>query len=104
MRGGWCAVVLVAACGGGEGNVDAPVHPIDRCDPAAPFDPPAPVMGINSDADEAAARLSADETEIYFSRRSTNVWDLWRAKRDASDGPFGTPELLTTVNSVSSDV
>ena len=77
---------------------------VERCDPAQPFGPPAPVIGINSDQDEAAARLSADETTIYFSRRATTVWDLWRATRDAADGPFGTPELLTTVNSVSSDV
>src|SRR4051812_4105248 len=104
MRGGWCAVLLVAACGGDDGGVDAPVQPADRCDPTAPFGPPAPVIGINTDGDEAAARLSADETVIYFSRRTTNVWDLWRASRDTIDDPFGTPELLTTVNSVSSDV
>ncbi|CAN5913226.1 hypothetical protein BH11MYX3_BH11MYX3_16960 [soil metagenome] len=102
----WFAVVgLTAGCGGGgEATIDAPIDAGPRCDPALPFAAPVLVGGINSDLDEAAARLSDDELEITFSRRSSGVWDLWRASRATIDDSFGAPVLITTVNSVSSDL
>ncbi len=105
MRGGSSLLVTVlAACGGGGGGPDAALDAGPRCDPAAPFGPPAVVGGLNTDQDDAAARLSPDELEVTFSRLSGGVWDLWRATRASVDEPFGAPALLTTVNSISSDV
>lgn len=104
MRGGSSlALTVLAACGGGGGNPDASIDAGPRCDPMQPFGPPAVVGGLNTDQDDAAARLSADELEVTFSRRSGGGWDLWRATRASVDEPFGTPALMTTVNSVSSD-
>lgn len=95
---------VLAACGGGGGSPDAAIDAGPRCDLAQPFGAPSVVGGLNTDQDDAAARLSPDELEVTFSRLSGGVWDLWRATRAAVDEPFGTPVLLTTVNSVSSDV
>ncbi len=93
------------ACGDGGAKPDAPIDvPAARCDPNGAFGAPVIVAGINSDLDDAAARLSEDELEITFSRLTGGVWDLWRASRGSTDEPFGAPALLTTVNSVSSDV
>lgn len=98
------AAVLLAACGSSGGSsVDASVAP--RCDPAAPFGEPAPVDGLNTELDDASARLSSDERVVTFSRSTTSgVYDLYSATREDPDGPFGMPELLTTVNSVNSDL
>ena len=105
MRGGSSLVLTVlAACGGGGGGPDAAIDAGPRCDPALPFGAPVLVGGINSDQDDAVARLSADELEVTFSRLSGGVWDLWRATRASVDEPFGAPALLTTVNSIRSDV
>lgn len=106
MRGWWCVLTAcLAACGGGGTQPDAPIdEPAARCDPSGAFGSPVLVGGINSDQEDAAARLSEDELEITFSRLTNGVWDLWRATRSAIEDPFGAPQLLTTVNSVSSDV
>ncbi|MBA3463345.1 MAG: PD40 domain-containing protein [Deltaproteobacteria bacterium] len=106
MRCWWLLVPgLLVACESGGSATDAAVdEAAPRCDPAQPFGAPRLVLGINTDADDATARLSPDETEIAFARRTSGVWDLWRATRAADDGPFESPVLLTTVNSVSSDL
>ncbi len=106
MRGRWFALVTcLAGCGGGGNKPDAPIdEPAARCDPNGAFGAPALVTGINSDLDDAAARLSDDELEITFSRRTGGLWDLWRASRASIEEPFGAPALLTTVNSVSSEL
>ena len=106
MRGWWCALsTCLAACGGGGNKPDAPIdEPAARCDPSGAFGVPMVLAGINSDQDDAAARLSDDELEITFSRLTGGVWDLWRASRGSIEEPFGVPALLTSVNSVSSDL
>lgn len=104
---GWSRALVagLVGCSGGGGSADAPLdQPVARCDPRGAFGAPVEVAGINSDLDDAAARLSADELEITFSRRTDGLWDLWRATRDAPDAPFGPPALVTIVNSVSSDL
>jgi len=102
-----CALLpgLLVACAGGGSNPDAPVdQPGPRCDPSLPFGAPVLVGGINTDLDDAAARFSEDELDVTFARLSSGVWDLWHATRASIDLPFGAPALLTSVNSVSSDV
>ena len=106
MRRRVCAALpsLVIACGGGHGAPDAPVAPGPRCDPSLPFGVAVQVAGINSALDDASARLSDDELDVTFARLDNGVWDLWHATRASIDEPFGAPQLLTTVNSVSSDL
>jgi hypothetical protein len=106
MRRWVCAALagLAMACGGGHAAPDAPPPPGPRCDPSLPFAAPALVAGINSDLDDATARLSEDELDVTFARLDSGVWDLWHATRTSIDDPFGAPQLLTSVNSVSSDV
>jgi Tol biopolymer transport system component len=96
-------VTIVAACGSSSESPDATVA-APRCDPSAPFGEPEP-LAINSDLDDAGARFSPDESVVVFSRRSsTGAYDLYTATRDPIEGRFGTPELLTTVNSVNSEL
>ena len=105
MRCWWLLPGLFVACEPGGSATDAAGgEAAPRCDPAQPFGAPRLVLGINTDADDATARLNAAETEITFARRTGAVWDLWRATRAADDGPFETPVLITSVNSVSSDL
>jgi hypothetical protein len=105
MRCWWLLVPgLLVACEPGGSTIDAPAEAVPRCDPAQPFGAPRLVLGINTDQDDGTARLDRTETEITFARRTGGVWDLWRAVRAADDGPFEPPALITSVNSVSSDV
>ena len=98
-------MTCLAGCGGGGSNPDAPIdEPAARCDPNGAFGAPVLVTGINSDQDDASARLGEDELDITFARRAGTVWDLWRASRISIDEPFTAPALLTSVNSVSSDL
>jgi Tol biopolymer transport system component len=105
MRGLWCALVTCfAGCGGGGSKPDAPIdEPAARCDPNGAFGAPVLVAGINSDQDEACARLSEDELDVTFARVTGSGYDLWRSSRASIDEPFAAPALLTSVNSVSSD-
>ena len=107
MRAWWALGFTVsgAACGGSDAKPDAPIDvPAARCDPNGAFGAPVLVGGINSDEDDATARLSEDELEVTFGRITDGVWDLWRASRRAVEEPFDPPALITSVNSVSSDV
>ncbi len=104
MRGWLCVMTCLAACGPDGGTPDAPLDvPAARCDPSGAFGAPVLVGGINSDQDEASARLRDDELEVTFARLTGGKWDLWRASRASIDDAFGAPVLLTTVNSVSSE-
>ena len=98
-----CSLGVVAACGGGDDGPapDAPVGP--RCDPTAPFAPPAPVPELNSAGDDMSARLSADELTVVLSRATTLGQDLYIATRASTSEPFSAPALLATVNSIATD-
>jgi Tol biopolymer transport system component len=57
--------------------------------------------------DDVSMRLTPDELTVVFSRRAgagTGLYDLYIAKRASIDDPFDTPTLMSTVNSVNSDV
>ncbi|MGE0870495.1 MAG: hypothetical protein AB7P03_18165 [Kofleriaceae bacterium] len=98
--------LAVVGCGSSPAAPDAaPDAAGPRCDPNGAFGAPLLLTTINSDLDEATARLSPDELRITFSRRNANnTWDMWFAQRDRIEDPFSEPQLLTTVNSVNSDL
>jgi Tol biopolymer transport system component len=67
---------------GGAGLTDLWIA--TRTDPSVPFDAPAPITELNSDADELSPALSADGLTIYFrSGRPGGAGgdDLWMATR-----------------------
>lgn len=97
-------VALLAACGSSTETPDASVT-APRCNPNAPFGEPELFNAVNSELDDVGARLSPDENVIAFSRRSsTGGYDLYTVTRDPIEGLPGEPELLTTVNSVNSEL
>lgn len=92
-------------CGEDPQPVDAMVDAAPRCNTARPFGPPVLIDSLNTDFDDQSPRLFPDELGIVFSRKSAaGNFDLWTATRPTRDDPFGAPSLLTSVNSVNSDV
>lgn len=65
--------------------IDAAPTDAGSCDLAAPFGAPSAFPGVNTESDEATLRLSADESEAYFSRGSfaSNTGDIFVATRAA---------------------
>jgi WD40 repeat protein len=105
VRGGH-ALVIVAACGGGTTQADAPIDVVARrCDPAAPFKAPVPLPTLESDHDDVCARLTADELTIVFARRNNDMtYDLYMSTRARIEDAFAAPQILGAVNSIYSDV
>lgn len=87
------AADVVDAADAAEGSVAA-------CDVTKPFSPPDLVANVNGTTDELRARLSADELTMYLEINGKNVpgSHLWRTKRPTKQSPFGTLEILPTVN------
>ena len=99
------AAALVSGCGEDPPPIDAPVDEAPRCNTTKQFGAPVLLDSLNTDLEDATPRLSADELVIVFSRRSAaGNYDLWTAARTHRDEPFGAPSLLTTVNSVNSEL
>ncbi|MGE0548910.1 MAG: hypothetical protein AB7O24_09450 [Kofleriaceae bacterium] len=98
--------IALVGCGSSPTMPDAtPDAPGPRCDPNAAFGAPVLVPTVNSDLDESTARLSPDELRIMFARRNSGgTADLWFAVRARIEDPFDEPQLITTVNSISSDL
>jgi hypothetical protein len=66
------------------------------------FGTPSEVPGVNSDAVDEGATLSADQLEIFFDSNrpgGAGNLDIWRAQRDRIGEPFGAPLPLDSVNS-----
>ena len=70
------------------------------------FGTPSPVAGISQDGrEEAAPALSADELEIVFNmeihgkEKENDFIDLFLARRESVDQPFGEPVPLESINS-----
>ena len=98
-------LLLVVACGGGSKKPDAAIDAGPRCTPTAPFGAPMPIASLESNLDDQGARLTPDELTVVFARSRTNgTSDLYLATRATIGDPFGTPELLGTANSVSSEL
>ncbi len=101
----WAAVGLVmAACGDDAPAIDAPIDPGPRCDPMGAFGPPELIASLSTALDDTAIRLSADELDAYFARRTGTLFDLWTARRTSIDEPFEPATLMTSVNSVNNEV
>lgn len=102
----WIAVGLVAAgCGGDPSVVDALPDAGPRCNEMGVFGPAELLTSLSSDLDDVSARLRPDELELVFARRNSgNTYDLWTASRLSRTEPFGAPSLLTSVNSINSDL
>jgi Tol biopolymer transport system component len=99
------AAAIACGCDDDPPPIDAPIDEAPRCNTTKQFGTPVLIDSLNTDFDDATPRLSPDELAIVFSRRSSaGNFDLWSATRTNRDEPFGAPSLLTTVNSVNSDL
>jgi hypothetical protein len=72
---------------------------------ATEFGTPVNVTEINSDVGDSEPSISADLLTIYFTshRPGSDEHDIWVATRANPEEPFGTPLLLSEVNSSSLD-
>jgi len=104
MHGRLAVAFVAAGCGGDPATVDALIDAGPRCDPAAPFGAPELIASLSTDLDDVTARLSPDELDVVFSRRTGGLYDLWTARRPSIDEPFGAAALLTSVNSVNNEI
>lgn len=59
---------------------------------------PVPIADINSKWGEAGPCLSADGKRIYFHSGRSGAGDIFVAERIRSDGPFGPPVRVTSLN------
>jgi hypothetical protein len=99
------AAAMVGGCGEDPPPIDATVDAAPRCNTTKQFGEPVLIESLNTDFDDATPRLFPDELGIVFARRSAaGNFDLWTATRTSRDEPFGAPSLLTTVNSINSDM
>jgi hypothetical protein len=67
-----------------------------RQDREAVFSEPTPVQAIDTEADELHPWLTADGKQLYFSRKTTEGWRVFVARRPSVSGPqgFGAPEMV----------
>ncbi|MGE0401808.1 MAG: hypothetical protein AB7T06_34215 [Kofleriaceae bacterium] len=99
------AAALLGSCGEDPPPIDAVVDEAPRCNTTKQFGEPVFLDSLNTDMDDASPRLFPDELGIVFARRSAaGNYDLWTATRANRDDPFDPPSLLTSVNSVNSDL
>lgn len=99
------AAAIASGCGEDPPPVDAPVDEAPRCNTTKQFGEPVLIDSLNTEFDDQTPRLSPDELGIVFSRKSSaGNFDLWTATRANRDDAFGPATLLTTVNSVNSDM
>ncbi len=93
----------------GDADIDAP--PVDapppRCDPSKPFGAPTPVTQLNSNAQDLAPWLTADELTVYFaSTRAGGVggFDIYTATRASRSDVWGAPALVAGVNTINNEM
>jgi hypothetical protein len=96
----------VAACGGHDAKPDAASDaPGQRCDPTAPFGAPLALANLDTDRNDACARLTGDELTIVFCRSNPDgTWDLYSSTRTNATDPFGAPQIMAAINSIYSDL
>lgn len=96
-----------AVASGGSGGTAGSMGTGGLCDVSAPFGEPLPVSGVNSDAEEFGARLTADELTMYIASNrpaGTTDIDIYIASRASTDDAFGTPVRLDSVSSTDRDI
>ena len=71
-------------------GADAPTAVSERCPAEAKFLRVESVADINDGTDQTSARLSADQTTIYYSHRviDSHPFDISMATRESTDAPF----------------
>ena len=76
-----------------------------RCNPKKPFGAPVLVSGLSTSADDASARLSADELTVFFARgpAGTGSPDIYAATRPSREAGWGAAELVRGVNTSGPD-
>jgi Tol biopolymer transport system component len=69
------------------------------------FNAAQPMTDLNTAKREEGITFSSDDLTVYFtSDRDGNAMDVWRARRDTTDDPFGTAELVTRLSSSADDL
>jgi hypothetical protein len=108
LRGALALTIAATACGGVAATpppADAPPVSVDapgaRCNPSLPFNAPIALSNLNTPLDDVCPRLSNDELDMVFSRRSSDgTYDLYEATRAQPTGQFNAPQILGTLNSI----
>ncbi len=91
---------------GGKGNVD--VWVAKRPDTTSDFQPPLPVLAVNTDAVESSPAISADGLTIWLGAEPASGglggYDILRATRATRDDDFGSPSIVTELSSGQDDI
>lgn len=77
-----------------------------RGDSTSPFGAPVLVPGVNSTSGDGSGVLSSDELEIFFASirpGGKGSLDIYRATRSTKNDGFGTPTLVSELNSSNID-
>jgi hypothetical protein len=75
-----------------------------RASTAAPFSAVTQLITLNSPQRDDRPWVSPDELTVYFSsQRASFTDDLWRATRNTRSDAFGTPVVVTELNSSGND-
>jgi hypothetical protein len=86
---------------GADVAVDAPDTGPHDCDPRAPFTKFSPVNGLGT---VISARLTSDERSVLYSAPNPPgctdepCLDLWAARRDGGNAPFGAGGVMPVIN------
>jgi hypothetical protein len=89
----------------GSGNATArDLYVATRASTAAQFNTVRDLTTLNSSRRDDRPWVSPDELTVYFtSQRASTSDDLWRATRNTRSDPFGTPVVVTELNSTGND-
>jgi len=81
-----------------DGTLD--VYYATRSTPAGAFGDPEPLLNVNTDtADESPTWISADDTELYMTRRAPGGdWDTYRTTRANPDQAFEEPDVVSPLD------
>src|SRR6476469_10029708 len=81
-----------------------------RSDPGRPFEPPAPIDEVNSDAFETSSAISADGLTLWFGSdrgggvATTGTTDIWMSNRANRSATWSTPVNVVALNTAADDI
>lgn len=91
---------------GGKGNVD--VWVAKRTDATSDFQPPVPVLAVNTDGVESSPAISADGLTLWLGAEPASGglggYDILRATRATRNDEFGVPAIVTELSSGQDDI